>query len=67
MAVKNLEVLKQIEVMLSDLKDKDKRTYDIVIDLLKLVFVEYNTGKNQQIEKKLYDMIDAEINYKLKK
>ncbi|GIK21739.1 MAG: hypothetical protein BroJett005_11530 [Ignavibacteriota bacterium] len=67
MAVKNLEVLKQIEVMLSDLKDKDKRTYDIVLDLLKLVFVEYNTGKNQQIEKKLYDMIDAEINYKLKK
>jgi hypothetical protein len=67
MAVKNLEVLKQIEVMLSDLRDKDKRTYDIVLDLLKLVFVEYNTGKNQQIEKKLYDMIDAEINYKLKK
>lgn len=67
MAVKNLEVLKQIEVMLSDLKDKEKRTYDIVLDLLKLVFVEYNTGKNQQIEKKLYDMIDAEINYKLKK
>jgi hypothetical protein len=62
-----IEVLKQIEVMLSDLRDKDKRTYDIVLDLLKLVFVEYNTGKNQQIEKKLYDMIDAEINYKLKK
>ncbi|MBW7841608.1 MAG: hypothetical protein H3C40_02675 [Ignavibacterium sp.] len=67
MAVKNLEVLKQIEVMLSDLKSKDKRTYDIVLDLLKLVFVEFNTGRNQQIEKKLYDMIDAEINYKLKK
>ena len=66
MAVKNLEVLKQIEVMLSDLKNKDKRTYDIVLDLLKLVFVEFNTGKNQQIEKKLYDMIDAEVNYKIK-
>jgi len=66
MAVKNLEVLKQIEVMLADLKNKDKRTYDIVLDLLKLVFIEFNTGKNQQIEKKLYDMIDAEVTYKLK-
>lgn len=66
MAVHNLEVLKQIEGMLSDLKASDKAVYNIVKDLLALVFVEYNSGRIQQIDKKLYDSIDAEVNLQLK-
>ncbi len=66
MAVKNVDVLKQIEDMLTGLKLSDKAVYDIVKEILKLVFLEYNTGRNQQIDKKIYDLIDAEATYKIK-
>jgi len=67
MTTKNTEVLKQIELMLADLKTVDKAQYNIIVDMLKYVFLEYSTAKNQSIEKKLYDSIEAEIKYQIGK
>ena len=67
MAIKNTEVMRQIEEMLHDLKKQDKQQYNIVLSLLSEVFVEYNTGKSKNIDKKLYDMIDVEVRYKTQK
>ena len=67
MAIKNAEVMRQIEEMLHDLKKQDKQQYNIVLALLSETFVEYNTGKSKAIDKKLYEMIDAEIRYKTHK
>ena len=67
MAVKNAEVMRQIEEMLHDLKKQDKQQYNIILSLLNEVFVEYNTGRSKSVEKKLYEMIDAEVRYKTQK
>lgn len=67
MAIKNAEVMHQIEEMLHDLKKQDKQQYNIILALLSETFVEYNTGKTKNIEKKLYEMIDAEIRFKTNK
>jgi len=67
MAVKNTEVKHQIENMLQDLKKQDKQQYNIVLSLLTEVFVEYNTGKTRNVDKKLYEMIDAEVRFKTQK
>jgi len=67
MAIKNAEVMHQIEEMLHDLKKRDKQQYNIIFSLLNEVFVEYNTGKSKSVEKKLYEMIDAEVRYRTQK
>jgi len=67
MAVKNSEVMRQIEEMLHDLKKQDKQQYNIILSLLNEVFLEYNTGKSKNVEKKLYEMIDAEVRYRTQK
>ncbi len=67
MAVKNSEVMRQIEEMLHDLKKQDKQQYNIILSLLNEVFVEYNTGRSKSVEKKLYEMIDAEVRYRTQK
>lgn len=67
MAIKNTEVMQQIEEMLQDLKKQDKQQYNIILSLLNEVFMEYNTGKGKNIDKKLYEMIDAEIRFKTQK
>jgi hypothetical protein len=64
MAIKNTEVMRHIEEMLQDLKKQDKQQYNIILQLLHEVFQEYNTGKSKNIDKKLYDMIDAEVRFK---
>lgn len=64
MTVKNTEVLRQIEEMLQGLKEQDKQQYNIILALLNEVFVEYNSGKSKNIDKKIYDLIDAEIRFK---
>jgi len=65
MTTKNSEVMGQIEEMLQDLKNHDRQQYNIILRLLDGVFKEYNTGKNKNIEKKLYDLIDAEVRFKI--
>jgi succinate dehydrogenase flavin-adding protein (antitoxin of CptAB toxin-antitoxin module) len=67
MAIKNAEVMRQIEEMLYELKKQDKQQYNIILALLGETFVEYNTGKSKSIDKKLYEMIDAEVRYKTQK
>ena len=67
MAVKNSEVMRQIEEMLQGLKSQDKQQYNIILALLNEVFVEYNSGKSKNIDKKLYELIDAEIRFKTQK
>lgn len=67
MAIKNSEVMRQIEEMLQGLKKHDKQQYNIVLTLLNEVFVEYNSGKSKNIDKKLYDLIDTEIRFKTQK
>ena len=57
----------QIEEMMQDLKKQDKQQYNIILSLLTEIFVEYNTGKCKNVDKKLYDMIDAEARYKTQK
>ena len=65
--MQNVDVMAQIKLMLNELKDTDDAQHKIILDLLKNVFLEYNTGTNRQIEKKLYDMIDTEVTFKTKK
>ena len=67
MAIKNADVMNQIELMLHDIKGKDSQVHKIIKELLQEVFYEYNTGRGRNIERKLYDMIDAEVNFKLQK
>jgi len=67
MAIKNAEVMRQIEEMLHDLKKRDKQQYNIIFSLLNEVFVEYNTGRSKSVEKKLYEMIDTEVRYRTQK
>lgn len=67
MSIKNSEVLKQIEGMLQGLKQKDEQQYNIILALLQEVFIEYNTGKNRGIDKRLYDLIDAEVKFIVQK
>jgi len=57
----HLGVMKQISELLQDVKDSDPAQHDIIIDFLSLVFKEYNSGKKLNIDKRLYDMIDAEV------
>jgi hypothetical protein len=66
MATKNTDVMHQIETMLHTLKESDYQQYTIIRSLLQEVFVEYSTGKSRNIERKLYDLIDAEVTFKLK-
>jgi len=65
--MQNVDVMAQIKLMLNALKDKDDGQREIILDLLKEVFLEYNAGTNRNIEKKLYDMIEAEITFQTKK
>lgn len=67
MAIKNPDVMHQIEEMLHDLKKQDKQQYNIVLALLSETFVEFNTGKSKNIDRKLYELIDAEVRYKTNK
>ena len=67
MAIKNADVMHQIELMLQSIKEKDAQVYKIIRTLLQEVFFEYNSGRGRGIERKLYDMIDAEVSYKIQK
>lgn len=67
MAVKNADVMQQIEVMLKNIKEKDSQQYKIIKALLQEVYLEYNSGRQRNIERKLYDLIDAEVSYKIQK
>jgi hypothetical protein len=67
MAVRNTEVMSQIEDMLQGLKKQDKQQYNIILSLLTETFIEYNTGRSKNVDKKLYDMIDAETRFKTQK
>lgn len=67
MAVKNADVMHQIELMLHNIKEKDTQQYKIIKSLLEEVYLEYNSGRSRNVERKLYDMIDAEVSYKIQK
>jgi len=67
MELKNKDVFGQFKVMLGKLDAEDPGIHRIMLNLLQLVFQEYNSGRKQQIEKSLYEFIDAEVNFKLKK
>lgn len=64
---KNTKVWEQIKSILVDLKQKDPAQYQIMVDTLDIVFKEYNSGKDLKSDKKLYDAIDAEIKFRIKK
>ncbi|MCK9403927.1 MAG: hypothetical protein M0Q26_11055 [Chitinophagaceae bacterium] len=66
MAIKNSDVMRQIEMMLKGIKEKDLQQYTIIKELLSEVYLEYNTGRNRNVERKLTDLIDAEVSFKLK-
>lgn len=66
MAVKNREAFDEIKRILGSLDEKDKVVHDIILELLNWVYLEYNSGSKQSIEKKLYDKIDAEIKFQIK-
>ena len=63
MTLKNKDVLNRIEEMLDDLKASDKQQFKIVIQLLDEVFKEFNSKRPRNVDKKLYDLIDAEVTY----
>jgi hypothetical protein len=67
MGVKNADVMQQIEIMLQNIKEKDSQQYKIIKSLLQEVYLEYNSGRGRNIERKLYDLIDAEISFKIQK
>jgi hypothetical protein len=67
MAIKNMEVMVQIEKMLQNIKDESPQQYKIIKSLLTEVFLEYNSGRPRNVERKLVDMIDAEVSFKLQK
>lgn len=67
MSIKNADVMNQIEIMLQNIKEKDSQQYKIIKSLLQEVYLEYNSGRMKGIDRKLYDMIDAEVNYKIQK
>lgn len=64
--IKNTDVMEQIKGMLKSIKGNDKNTHEIILTLLDEVFKEYNSGKNRDIENKLYQMIDNDVRFKLK-
>lgn len=65
MPVQDKAMLKQVKEMLDELKSTNKEQYEIIVELLLMVYREYNSGQKINIEKKLYDMIDAEITYRM--
>lgn len=67
MAVKNSDVMHQIELMLKNIKENDSQQYKIIKSLLQEVYLEYNSGRSRNVERKLYDMIDAEVSFKIQK
>jgi hypothetical protein len=67
MGVKNADVMQQIEIMLQSIKEKDSQQYKIIKSLLQEVYLEYNSGRGRNVERKLYDLIDAEVSYKIQK
>jgi len=67
MEIKNHEIFKQIEKMLEDVKNKDEEIYGITMQLLAEVYTEYNSGKNQNIENKIYRLIDDIASKTIKK
>ena len=67
MAIKNADVMHQIELMLQNIKEKDNQVYKIIKSLLQEVFYEYNSGRGRNVERKLYDLIDAEVSFKIQK
>lgn len=62
-----MEVMVQIEKMLQNIKDESPQQYKIIKSLLTEVFLEYNSGRPRNVERKLVDMIDAEVSFKLQK
>jgi hypothetical protein len=55
------DVMVKIGEMLASVKENDQPQYEIILEYLGLIFKQFNSGKNLHIERKLYDMIDAEI------
>ena len=65
--MKNREVMNQIDQMLRQISDVDEQQHTIIMRLLSEVFVEYNTGIKRKVDQKLWDYIDAEVKFQLKK
>lgn len=61
MAIRHEQVMEQIKAMLGNIKEVDEQQHMIILELLNLVFVEYNTKKNMNVDRKLYELIDAEV------
>ena len=66
MAKKDNDALKQIKSLLSELEKDDKVQYEMLLTILQEVYMEYNSGQKRNIEKKLYDIIDAAVSFKIK-
>lgn len=58
--IQNKDVMLQIKGMLESLQKDDPQQAKIILNLLNEVVKEYNSGRPMNIERKLYDMIDAE-------
>ncbi len=67
MAKKDNDALKQIKSLLSELEKEDKVQYEMLLTILQEVYMEYNSGQKRNIEKKLYDIVDAAVSFKIKK
>jgi predicted nucleic acid-binding protein len=65
--MKNREVMNQIDQMLRQISDVDEQQHTIIMRLLSEVFIEYNTGVKRKVDQKLWDYIDAEVKFQLKK
>jgi hypothetical protein len=66
MAKKDNDALKQIKSLLSELEKNDKVQYEMLLAILQEVYLEYNSGQKRNIEKKLYDIIDGAVSFKIK-
>lgn len=67
MEIKDIEIYKQIEKILAETKQKDKEIYGVAMQLLSEVYTEFNSGKIQNIENKVYTLINNIANNNLKK
>lgn len=61
MTLKNRDMMLQIKEMLHEVKDEDESQYVIILEYLREIYMEYNSGTNRNVEGKLYNWIDAEI------
>lgn len=66
MAKKDNDALRQIKSLLSELEQEDKVQYEMLLTILQEVYMEYNSGQKRNIEKKLYDIINGAVSFKVK-